>query len=167
MAKPIQTKPARGKGQKRTEKRPREAWGVEKGEAGTPKRGKRKPSPAKTSGRRAPKGESTKTAAKQKLTRAEASRRNGAKSKGPTSIEGKSRSRLNSLTHGLTATKIEFLPNEDAAKFAERLAAWRAELQPRNPVELHWVDDAVWISWLRDRASRAETARLMTNINRV
>ena len=74
-------------------------------------------------------------------------------------------SRLNSLTHGLTATKIEFLPSEDAAKFAERLAAWRADLQPRNPVELHWVDDAVWISWLRDRAFRAETARLMTNIN--
>ena len=164
MAKPIETKPAAGRVRNAPKSGPVKR-GVWRRVKCAPKHGKRKPSPAKTSGRKAPKGESTKTTAKRKLTRAEASRQNGAKSKGPKTVEGKNSSRFNALTHGLTATKVEILAGEEAVKYQERLAAWRADLQPRNPVELHWVDDAVWISWLRDRAFRAETARLMTNIN--
>ena len=45
--------------------------------------------------------------------RAEASRHNGRKSRGPKTAEGKSRSRFNALNHGMRAKTI-VLPGEDA-----------------------------------------------------
>jgi hypothetical protein len=45
--------------------------------------------------------------------RAEISRRNGAKSKGPKTPEGKERSKFNALKHGMSARTI-VLPGEDA-----------------------------------------------------
>ena len=50
--------------------------------------------------------------------RAEASRRNGAKSCGPKTPEGKARSAQNALKHGFRAQKHMVLPGEDAAEFA-------------------------------------------------
>jgi hypothetical protein len=50
--------------------------------------------------------------------RAEASRKNGAKSRGPRTEEGRARSAQLSLKHGMRAQKYVLLPDEDAAEFA-------------------------------------------------
>ena len=62
--------------------------------------------------------------------RAEASRKNGAKSRGPKTDEGKARSAQNALKHGMRAQKYLVLPDEDAAEFAELEAALVEELAP-------------------------------------
>ena len=48
---------------------------------------------------------------------AEASRKNGAKSRGPKTEAGKQRPAQNALKHGLRAQKYVVLPQEDAAEF--------------------------------------------------
>jgi hypothetical protein len=62
--------------------------------------------------------------------RAEASRKNGAKSPGPRTAEGRARSSQNALKHGMRAEKHVLLPDEDAAEFAALEAALVAELAP-------------------------------------
>jgi hypothetical protein len=62
--------------------------------------------------------------------RAEASRKNGAKSRGPRTEDGRARSAQNALKHGLRAQKYLVLPEEDAAEFAALEAALVAELAP-------------------------------------
>jgi hypothetical protein len=62
--------------------------------------------------------------------RAEASRRNGAKSRGPKTTEGKARSSQNALKHGFRAQKHVVLDDEDAAEFAALEAALVEELAP-------------------------------------
>jgi hypothetical protein len=164
MAKAIQTKPSRGKSRARGESR---AGGARpaKSAKSRAKGGKSKAKPTKRGGPNAPKkSPKPETAAKQKLTRAESSRNNGSKSKGPKSLIGKCHSRLNAVKHGLTA-KIAVLPEEDAGKYHERLEAWTADLKPANPAEAYWVTELVKASWKRDRLDRVETARLNIKIN--
>ena len=50
--------------------------------------------------------------------RAEASRKNGAKSRGPKTLEGKARSAQNALKHGMRAQEYIVLAEEDAGEFA-------------------------------------------------
>ena len=94
----------------------------------------------------------------------EANRRNAQKSTGPKSAEGKSRSRLNALKHGMRATLL-VLPGEDAEAFQGRVDAWTDDLKPRNQVEQYLVDRAARVSWQLDRIERAYVARLSANIN--
>jgi hypothetical protein len=56
------------------------------------------------------------------------------------------------------------LLDEDAQALDDRMADWTASLLPRGAAEQRTVDDAVEYSWLRDRARRAQEARLATNI---
>jgi hypothetical protein len=62
--------------------------------------------------------------------RAEASRKNGARSRGPKTEEGKARSAQNALKHGMRAQKHLVLPEEDAAEFAALEATLVEELAP-------------------------------------
>jgi hypothetical protein len=66
--------------------------------------------------------------------RVDANRRNAMKSTGPRTSAGKSRSRFNGLTHGLTA-KVPVLPGEDPAEFQARVAGLVKSYGPRNQVE--------------------------------
>jgi hypothetical protein len=95
--------------------------------------------------------------------RAEASRRNGARSRGPRTPKGKDRSRFNALKHGMTAQTL-VLPGEDPAAFQARLDAWTVDLDPRNDVERTLVERAAILSWQLERADRAEAARLSSLI---
>jgi hypothetical protein len=91
-----------------------------------------------------PTGQSPRAAVPVSQARAEASRRNGAKSRGPRTPEGKERSSRNALKHGLRAQKHVVLPQEDGAEFARFQAALLEELAPvrphRNPSPLPLLD---------------------------
>ncbi len=89
--------------------------------------------------------------------------RNAKLSSGPRSAEGKRRSSLNAVTHGLRAETLVLL-DEDPQALDDRREAWRACLLPGDDVEDRLVDSAVVHTWLQDRARRAQVARLNVNI---
>ncbi len=88
--------------------------------------------------------------------RAEASRRNGAKSRGPTTPEGKARSAQNALKHGLRAQKYVVLPDEDAAAFDALETALMEELAPEGALQTVLARRVVAASWRLERAERLE-----------
>jgi hypothetical protein len=93
----------------------------------------------------------------------EANRRNAMRSCGPRTQSGKDRSKLNAVKHGMRAATLVLL-DEDPEALESRRADWAASLMPRGAAEQRIVDDAVEYSWLRDRARRAQEARLAANI---
>jgi hypothetical protein len=88
-----------------------------------------------------------------------ANRRNSLRSTGPTSEAGKRVSRLNGVTHGLTASTL-ILPSEKAADFERRMDEVCKVLLPRNEVERMLVFSTVRASWLLERSDRVQTARV-------
>jgi hypothetical protein len=92
--------------------------------------------------------------------RAEASRRNGAQSRGPKTPEGKSRSARNALKHGMRAQKHVLLPQEDAAEFAALEAAVLAELAPVGALQTVLARRIVMAAWRLARADRMEAEAL-------
>jgi hypothetical protein len=88
--------------------------------------------------------------------RVEASRRNGAKSRGPKTGEGKARSAQNALRHGLRAQKYLVLPEEDAAEFAALEAALLAELAPVGALQTVLARRVAVAAWRLARADRLE-----------
>ena len=92
-----------------------------------------------------------------------ANRRNAQKSTGPKTLDGKNRSKLNALQHGLRSA-ITILPTEDAASFEARKDAWTDELQPNGEFETYLVDLIVANSWRLDRCRRAEASLLQRNV---
>ena len=93
----------------------------------------------------------------------EANRRNAQKSTGPRTQEGKSRSRFNAVTHGMTA-KFDALPGEDATALRRRIDDWTADFQPCNQVERDLIERAARVSWQLERVEQAHVDRLTANI---
>ena len=86
----------------------------------------------------------------------EANRRNAGKSTGPTTEEGKQRSRCNAVRHGLTAeTVIGAL--EDAEDYKAFEAAIIADYDAQSAVERELVLRLVSLLWRLRRASTMET----------
>jgi hypothetical protein len=92
--------------------------------------------------------------------RAEASRKNGAKSRGPRTAEGKARSSKNALKHGLRAQKYVVLSQEDAAEFAQFQAALLEELAPVGVLQTVLARRIVIAAWRLARADRMEAELL-------
>ena len=88
-----------------------------------------------------------------------ANRQNALQSTGPRSAEGKARSALNALKHGLTAQEV-VLASEDANAYEARRAAWHEEYAGDDPASCLLVERAVHATWRLDRCARAELARL-------
>jgi hypothetical protein len=88
-------------------------------------------------------------------TRAEASRRNGAKSKGPKTAEGKARSARNALKHGLCAQKF-LVGDEDPREFAALEAALIGELAPEGALQGLLAGRIVRAAWRLARADQIE-----------
>src|SRR5260370_41082828 len=94
-----------------------------------------------------------------KLTKSESSRRNGAKSRGPKTPEGRAKSALNSVTFGMSA-KTLILQNENPNRFLRMLNSYVEYLKPSNQVEIDLVSDMVVARWRLRRIWRYETAML-------
>ena len=93
------------------------------------------------------------------LRQLEANRRNALKSTGPTSAEGKQRSRCNAVRHGLTAvTVIGAL--EDAEDYKAFEAAVTADYDAQSAVERELVLRLASLLWRLRRATAMETGLL-------
>jgi hypothetical protein len=88
----------------------------------------------------------TETTTAPKPDRAEINRRNAARSTGPRTAEGKSRSRFNALKHGLTA-RTPVLPGEDPEAYRGRIESFVTALEPRNELEQYLAEHAAQLSW--------------------
>jgi len=88
--------------------------------------------------------------------RAEASRKNGAKSRGPKTEEGKARSAQNALKHGMRAQKYLVLPDEDIAEFAGLEASLVEELAPVGALQMVLARRVAVATWRLARADRIE-----------
>jgi hypothetical protein len=94
--------------------------------------------------------------------RIRASQANGARSKGPTTDEGKARSRCNSYKHGLTATVV--LPANDAAEVERLSLAYRDELKAEGEVGHALAHRMAVMSVRMDRCVDQETAALTDRV---
>jgi hypothetical protein len=101
-------------------------------------------------------GAARRAAAPVSTARAEASRKNGARSRGPKTEEGKARSAQNALKHGLRAQKYVVLPEEDAAQFAGLEAAMIEELAPVGALQMVLARRVAVAAWRLARADRIE-----------
>jgi len=79
-----------------------------------------------------------------------ASRANGAKSKGPVSVEGRARSSRNSLRHGFCSSVV-VLPHEDKAHFEQHCDSYIDDFQPANQSQLDLVETMAAAQWRLNR----------------
>ena len=91
--------------------------------------------------------------------RSEAARRNGAKSRGPKTEEGKLRSSQNSVKHGMYARSI-VLPGESQEEYDQLRDQYLAEFTPTGPAEHHEVETMLNAEWRIRRFRYMETAAI-------
>ena len=91
--------------------------------------------------------------------KSEASRINGAKSRGPKTAQGRAISSRNATTHGLTA-KTLILRSENPADFLEMYNGYFDHFRPANQTEIAAVCNIVVIRWRLSRSWRYQTASL-------
>ena len=89
----------------------------------------------------------------------EASRTNGSKSQGPTTLEGKSSSSKNGVTHGLCSRDV-VLGNENPELWRAVRNAFTNHWLPANDMEALMVDELAATHWKLMRAESIETATL-------
>ena len=88
----------------------------------------------------------------------EASRRNGARSRGPVTEEGKARASRNALKHGLTAMHHLVLEDEAPSELEEMTARLMAEVEPMSEIEARIARRLAIAFWKGERAERIEVA---------
>ena len=89
----------------------------------------------------------------------EANQANAKRSTGPRSARGKARSRMNAVTHGLTAARI-VIPGEKAEEFAAFRDALMVDLAPTNTIQRVLADRAAGLFWRLRRGPMVEAALL-------
>jgi hypothetical protein len=99
------------------------------------------------------------------MTRSEQSRINGAKSKGPITIDGKSRSSQNAIKHGFAAAINTVLGIEDEPAWHIHLEGHRTSFLPKCYVEQTMVEQLASISWRQSRLVGLETALIGAQIS--
>ena len=87
---------------------------------------------------------------------AETNRANAQHSTGPRTAEGKKRSSLNALRHGLTG-QIVIMPSEDLAAYQRHVKSFTDEYNPNGPTEAHLVQALADTSWRLNRVAALES----------
>jgi hypothetical protein len=88
--------------------------------------------------------------------RAEVNRANAQHSTGPKTAEGKTRSSLNALRHGLTGQPV-VMPTEDLQAYQRHLESFTDEYDPQGATEAHLVQALADTSWRLNRVAALET----------
>jgi hypothetical protein len=83
-------------------------------------------------------------------SRIEINRANAQHSTGPKSAEGKQKSSMNALQHGLTG-QIVVMPNEDQDAYQQHLQSFTDHLKPVGPIEANLVQALADCSWRQNR----------------
>jgi hypothetical protein len=97
--------------------------------------------------------------------KSETARANGAKSRGPTTEEGKEKSSRNAIKHGLTAGNGNILLDcEDPGQFDEVLNKLFGIHEPATPAETDLVEEMVACRWRTRRMWTIETGLLNAEI---
>ena len=92
----------------------------------------------------------------EKLSRAEAARINGGKSRGPVTTEGKARSSLNAHKHGCYS-KAVVLPGESQEDFLALVQSYTGQFQPATQFEIDLIQDLADARWRINRIKLVET----------
>jgi hypothetical protein len=99
------------------------------------------------------------------LLKSETARSNGAKSRGPTSAEGRAKSSRNALKHGLSAdSDTVLLDCEDPAQFNELLRKLRDIHKPATSAEKDLVEEMASARWRLRRMSTIEAGLLNAEV---
>ena len=85
------------------------------------------------------------------LRRILASRANGARSRGPVTPEGKRRSSLNAVSHGLLSDCV-LLPGECRESFQELVASYLNRFGPVDDIDLGMIEEMASAAWRLRRA---------------
>ena len=88
-----------------------------------------------------------------------ASRRNGARSRGPLTDQTRAKSALNALKHGLTSSTI-LLDDENPDRFQDLLNDLLADLCPQSSLEFCAIEEMATAKWKQRRAWQLETNAL-------
>jgi hypothetical protein len=88
-----------------------------------------------------------------------ANRKNAARSNGPRTELGNSRSRRNAIKHGLTGEGVAVL-DEDQGAIQDRFEAFEADLKPKDSVAEYLVRRLAMMSVRMDRSVRHESAEI-------
>src|SRR6185312_13668932 len=89
--------------------------------------------------------------------RLEANRANAKRSTGPKTEEGKSRSKLNALKHGLSAERV-VIGDEDPREFETFRAALQRDWQSDTTLDSELAEQLAGILWRLRRVSAIEAA---------
>src|SRR5580700_9259763 len=95
--------------------------------------------------------------------RAEINRANSKHSTGPKTAEGKQKSSLNALRHGLTG-QIVVMPTEDLEAYQQHLKSFTDQLSPKGIIEASLVQALADTSWRLNRVAALETNLLTLGI---
>lgn len=95
----------------------------------------------------------------------EASRKNGTKSTGPTSADGKQKSRLNALKNGIFSKELVLTAAGERVENFKRFEAWVWDsVQPDGAIEEILTNDVVVNWWARQRVRRCQSAELQNRL---
>ena len=90
----------------------------------------------------------------------EASKRNGAKSKGPVTTEGRARSSQNAVRHGLTSHKSVVIDGESKEEWEQFQHEFLVKFQPRDFVEERIVIEMAVCRWRLERIWKMQVSIL-------